>query len=158
MRKLRVWSWNVAGADVWAQLREGDVDAALLQEAPAPDGWPYTVAPDPAQGWHTAGWDTDRWPRRTMVAAASNRVALEPWRLLNLDSAAHRLLSDLSGLITGRADHRVIAAGESTDWDAIFCRTVSDRGASAPEAPRCQCPACVQRCSHDRPHSDLTDC
>jgi len=148
---------------VWDQLRDADVDVALLQEAPPPpEGWSVAVVPDPAGGWHTDGWDPDRWRRRTAVVAASSRVRLDPWRLHGLDAvhqaglvesragtlaaadvhvegetitlvsvyaawepdahtpprmryadaAAHRLLSDISGLLTGRRDHRVIAAGD----------------------------------------------
>jgi len=83
---LRIWSWNVNGFDAWSQLTASDVDIALLQEARLPATvWPRTVAPDPAGGWSTVGWDAKRWARRTAVVDISGAVAITARRLTTLE-------------------------------------------------------------------------
>ena len=154
---LRIWSWNVNGRHLWDRLAGGEVDVALLQEAPVPPGpWEDRVVPHPAAGWGTAGWSK---PLRTAVVAVSDTALLEPRPLraveervpgallvsrpgtlaaadvvvageritlvsmyaawegrrpgrIYADAAAHRLLSDLSGIVNDARSHRIIAAGD----------------------------------------------
>jgi exonuclease III len=154
---LRIWSWNVNGRDFWDQLAVGDVDIALLQEAPIPPGpWEGKVAPHPESCWETAGWTKQL---RTAVVAVSDTTLLEPRLMTSLeeratgallvsrrgtfaaadvvvdgeritlvsmyagwegqrpgpiyaDAAAHRLLSDLAGIVRDSGSHRIIAAGD----------------------------------------------
>ena len=154
---LRIWSWNVNGRHLWDRLAVGEVDVALLQEAPVPSGlWEGKVVPHPATGWGTAGGS--KW-RRTAVVAVSQTTPLVPRPLTSLeerapgallvsrrgtlaaadvvvdgeritlvsmyavweghrpgpiyaDASAHRLLSDLSGIVNDARSHRIIAAGD----------------------------------------------
>ncbi len=197
---LRIWSWNVNGADVWggidAAAEAGELDVALLQECRRPAaGWTGQVVPERDGEWRTAGWtEQPPWDRRTAIvvpAAATARgitltgrrtvgvgeetggdaltvsrhgtltaadVELEDgpvtlvsmyagWDrssdgrgLIHADAAAHRLLSDLSTLITHPTQDRIIAAGdlnllhrhgESGDpyWGARYA-SVFDRAAA----------------------------
>jgi exonuclease III len=169
---LRIWSWNVNGADVRGSLdvaaETGELDVALLQEFRRPAaGSTGHVVPEPDGEWRTAGW-TERppWDRRTAIvvpeAAAARGIMLTERRtvgvgeetagdaltvsrhgtlaaadveledgpvtlvslyagwersvdgsgLIAADASAHRLLSDLSGLITHPTRHRILAAGD----------------------------------------------
>lgn len=156
---VRIWSWNVNGRSLWDRLVPGEVDIALLQEAPVPPvGWEGRVVPDPAGGWSTAGWQR---ARRTAIIDVSGTLDVVPretrslgqvltgavavsfpgtlavvdvtvdgetitlvsmyaaWespptgeRPIFADASAHRLLSDLAGIVTRRRGHRIIAAGD----------------------------------------------
>jgi hypothetical protein len=74
---IRLVSWNIAGRDLWRDLRGLDADIALLQEARSPSpGRALEVVPGDLTSWSTAGWQRREW--RTAVARLSDRVELDP--------------------------------------------------------------------------------
>ena len=113
---LRILSWNVNGRHLWGQLADGEVHVALLQEAPVPPSpWDGKVVPHPdvlgerlrREGVRVAG------PAEGAVAAADVFVDGERITILSIyatweggrpgpiyaDASAHRLLSDLAGIV-----------------------------------------------------------
>jgi hypothetical protein len=161
---IRLVSWNLAGRDLWHDLRGLDADIALLQEARVPSSeWSLDIVPADRATWSTSGWRPREW--RTAVARLSDRVELDPipavaletmtgdadwvvsrhgtitatdvrvdertvftaasvyalWEqtpkgIIFADGSAHRILSDLSALMSS-PNHRLLVAG---DWNILF--------------------------------------
>jgi endonuclease/exonuclease/phosphatase family protein len=83
---IRLVSWNMAGRDLYDDLRGLSADIALLQEAPLPGpDQALEILPFDATWWATAGRARRRW--RTAVLRLSNRVELGPRPTVAIEAA-----------------------------------------------------------------------
>jgi hypothetical protein len=98
---LRMWSWNLNGLSLWDQLSEAEVDLEV-RGVPVSRPGTLTIA-DVHVGDETitAGSMYGGWERPANGSS-----------VIYADAAAHRLLSDLASLVTGRRGHHLVVAGD----------------------------------------------